>query len=243
MYKLTRWYKLAKTRKDSPHARAHTSATFRCLRGGADRGLPLFQEQKHDEQAQGARAERPEPEFVGHTRPHIYGAETLADVEQRCRTAGEALGLEIDFRQSNAEHQLIDWLHAARHDTHGIVINPAAYTHTSVALADALSAIAKPVIEVHISNVHRREAFRHHSYVSALAEAVICGCGTEGYVFALQRLATLFAQEPHDEPSVVSDRPDRLGIGGSLSPAMHEEEGFRQGSAMSTGASISTCWA
>ena len=124
----------------------------------------------------------------------IYGAETLADVEQRCRTAGEALGLEIDFRQSNAEHQLIDWLHAARHDTHGIVINPAAYTHTSVALADALSAIAKPVIEVHISNVHRREAFRHHSYVSALAEAVICGCGTEGYVFALQRLATLFAQ-------------------------------------------------
>ena len=177
--------------------------------GGADRGLPLFQEQKHDEQAQGARAERPEPEFVGHTRFYIYGAETLADVEQRCRTAGEALGLEIDFRQSNAEHQLIDWLHAARHDTHGIVINPAAYTHTSVALADALSAIAKPVIEVHISNVHRREAFRHHSYVSALAEAVICGCGTEGYVFALQRLATLFAQEPHDEPSVVSDRPDR----------------------------------
>lgn len=136
----------------------------------------------------------PNLNLLGTREPHIYGAETLADVEQRCRTAAEGLGLEIDFRQSNAEHQLIDWLHAARHDAHGIVINPAAYTHTSVALADALSAIAKPVIEVHISNVHRREAFRHHSYVSAVAEAVICGCGTEGYVFALQRLSTLFAQ-------------------------------------------------
>ena len=186
-----------------------TLAPHSDVRGGADRGLPLFQEQKHDEQAQGARAERPEPEFVGHTQAPYLRAETLADVEQRCRTAGEALGLEIDFRQSNAEHQLIDWLHAARHDTHGIVINPAAYTHTSVALADALSAIAKPVIEVHISNVHRREAFRHHSYVSALAEAVICGCGTEGYVFALQRRRRCSRREPHDEPSVVSDRPDR----------------------------------
>ncbi|CAB3771305.1 3-dehydroquinate dehydratase [Burkholderia sp. MSh2] len=136
----------------------------------------------------------PNLNLLGTREPHIYGAETLADVEQRCRAAAAGLGLEIDFRQSNAEHQLIDWLHAARHDTHGIVINPAAYTHTSVALADALAAIAKPVIEVHISNVHRREAFRHHSYVSAVAEAVICGCGTEGYVFALQRLSTLFAQ-------------------------------------------------
>ncbi|MGU7770217.1 type II 3-dehydroquinate dehydratase [Burkholderia sp. MR1-5-21] len=136
----------------------------------------------------------PNLNLLGTREPQIYGAETLADVAQRCRAAADALGLEIDFRQSNAEHELIDWLHAARVDTDGIVINPAAYTHTSVALADALSAIAKPVIEVHISNVHRREPFRHHSYVSAVAEAVICGCGTEGYVFALQRMATILSQ-------------------------------------------------
>ncbi|HEF4738640.1 type II 3-dehydroquinate dehydratase [Burkholderia multivorans] len=136
----------------------------------------------------------PNLNLLGTREPHIYGAETLADVEQRCRAEAESLGLDLDFRQSNAEHELIDWLHGARHDTHGIVINPAAYTHTSVALADALSTIAKPVIEVHISNVHRREAFRHHSYVAALAEAVICGCGTDGYIFALQRMATLLAR-------------------------------------------------
>ncbi|KWC57707.1 type II 3-dehydroquinate dehydratase [Burkholderia ubonensis] len=136
----------------------------------------------------------PNLNLLGTREPHIYGAETLADVEQRCRAAADTLGLAIDFRQSNAEHKLIDWLHAARHDTDGVVINPAAYTHTSVALADALSAIAKPVIEVHISNVHRREPFRHHSYVSAVAEAVICGCGTEGYVFALQRMSTILSQ-------------------------------------------------
>jgi len=136
----------------------------------------------------------PNLSLLGTREPHIYGPETLADVERRCRTAAEALGLEIDFRQSNAEHALIDWLHAARHDTYGVVINPAACTHTSVALADALSAIGKPVIEVHISNVHRREPFRHHSYVSAIAEAVICGCGTEGYVLALQRMATILSQ-------------------------------------------------
>ncbi|MGU7783494.1 type II 3-dehydroquinate dehydratase [Burkholderia sp. PU8-34] len=136
----------------------------------------------------------PNLNLLGTREPQIYGAETLADVAERCRVAADGLGLEVDFRQSNAEHELIDWLHAARHDTDGIVINPAAYTHTSVALADALSAIAKPVIEVHISNVHRREPFRHHSYVSAVAEAVICGCGTEGYVFALQRMATILSQ-------------------------------------------------
>ncbi len=136
----------------------------------------------------------PNLNLLGTRQPHIYGAETLADVEQRCVEAAAALGLEIEFRQSNAEHQLIDWLHEARTRIDGIVINPAAYTHTSVALADALAAIAKPVIEVHISNVHRREAFRHHSYVSLVAQGVICGCGTEGYVFALQRLATLLKE-------------------------------------------------
>lgn len=137
----------------------------------------------------------PNLNLLGTRQPHIYGAETLADVEQRCVEAAAALGLEIEFRQSNAEHQLIDWLHEARTRVDGIVINPAAYTHTSVAIADALSAIAKPVIEVHISNVHKREAFRHHSFVSPIAEAIIVGCGTQGYGFALERMATLLAKE------------------------------------------------
>lgn len=133
----------------------------------------------------------PNLNLLGTREPHIYGAETLEDVARRCREAGERLGLGVDFRQSNAEHQLIDWLHETRSAVQGVVINPAAYTHTSVAIADALSAVAKPVIEVHISNVHRREAFRHQSFVSAVAEAVICGCGTDGYVFALERMATI----------------------------------------------------
>lgn len=133
----------------------------------------------------------PNLNLLGTREPHIYGAETLEDVARRCREAGERLGLAVDFRQSNAEHQLIDWLHETRSAVQGVVINPAAYTHTSVAIADALSAVAKPVIEVHISNVHRREAFRHQSFVSAVAEAVICGCGTDGYVFALERMATI----------------------------------------------------
>lgn len=133
----------------------------------------------------------PNLNLLGTREPHIYGAETLEDVARRCREAGERLDLAVDFRQSNAEHQLIDWLHETRSAVQGVVINPAAYTHTSVAIADALSAVARPVIEVHISNVHRRETFRHHSFVSAVAEAVICGCGTDGYVFALERMATI----------------------------------------------------
>jgi 3-dehydroquinate dehydratase-2 len=133
----------------------------------------------------------PNLNLLGTRQPAIYGSETLADVEQLCREAGKRLDLAIDFRQSNAEHQLIDWLHEARTTMQGIVINPAAYSHTSVAIADAIIAIEKPVIEVHISNIHRREAFRHHSHVSALAEAVICGCGTQGYVLALERMATI----------------------------------------------------
>jgi 3-dehydroquinate dehydratase-2 len=133
----------------------------------------------------------PNLNLLGTREPTIYGAETLDDVAKLCRDAGERLGLSIEFCQSNAEHQLIDWLHAARTKVDGIVINPAAYTHTSVAIADALIAIEKPVVEVHISNVHRREAFRHHSYVSAVADAIIVGCGTQGYVFALERMANI----------------------------------------------------
>jgi 3-dehydroquinate dehydratase-2 len=137
----------------------------------------------------------PNLNLLGTREPTIYGKETLADVASRCEQAGARLGLSIEFKQSNAEHQLIDWLHEARTHIDGIVINPAAYTHTSVALADALTAIAKPVIEVHISNVHKREAFRHHSFVSPIAEAIIVGCGTQGYVLALERMAVLLGAE------------------------------------------------
>ena len=133
----------------------------------------------------------PNLNLLGQREPEIYGSETLADVEADCRRLGAELGLEIRFHQSNAEHQIIDWIHAARTEAAGIVINPAAFTHTSVAILDALKACACPVIEVHLSNVHAREAFRHHSYVSPVAAAIIVGCGTQGYRFALERLARL----------------------------------------------------
>jgi 3-dehydroquinate dehydratase-2 len=135
----------------------------------------------------------PNLNLLGVREPGIYGHETLADVEADCRRAAADLGLEVDFRQSNAESELINWIHEARQRAGGIVINPAAYSHTSVAILDALQACELPIIEVHISNIHRREAFRHHSYVSAVASGVIVGCGTQGYVFALQRLARLIA--------------------------------------------------
>jgi len=137
----------------------------------------------------------PNLNLLGTREPAIYGAQTLSDVEQMCRDAGRRLGLEIDCRQSNAEHQLIDWIHESRTRFDGIVMNPGAYTHTSVAIADAIVGVAKPVIEVHISNVHKREAFRHHSYISPVAESVIIGCGTQGYVLALERMAALLEKK------------------------------------------------
>ena len=133
----------------------------------------------------------PNLNLLGKRQPHIYGYETLADIEAECRRVGAELGLDIRFHQSNAEHQIIDWIHEAREIAAGIVINPAAYTHTSVAILDALSTCEFPIIEVHISNVHKRESFRHHSYVSLVASGVIAGFGTEGYLLALRRMATL----------------------------------------------------
>jgi 3-dehydroquinate dehydratase-2 len=133
----------------------------------------------------------PNLNLLGQRQPEVYGRETLADVEAACgRLAGE-LGLEIRFRQSNHEGVLIDWIHEARGEASGIVINPGAFTHTSIAILDALNAFDGPVLEVHISNVHKRESFRHHSYVSLRAEGVIAGFGTEGYLLALRRMATL----------------------------------------------------
>jgi len=138
----------------------------------------------------------PNLNLLGEREPAIYGRETLADVEALCRRVGAELGLAIEFRQSNREYELIDWIHEARGRAAAIVINPAAFTHTSVAILDALSAFEGPIVEVHLSNIHKREPFRHHSYVSGVAAAVIAGCGVQGYDFALRRAARLIDAKP-----------------------------------------------
>ena len=133
----------------------------------------------------------PNLNLLGHRKPEVYGSTTLADVEANCAALAETLGLQIRAQQSNHEGQLVDWIHAARDGSAGLIINPGAYSHTSVALHDALEAFEGPVLEVHISNIHRREAFRHHSYVSLVADGVVAGFGTQGYELALRRMATL----------------------------------------------------
>ena len=133
----------------------------------------------------------PNLNLLGKRQPAIYGRETLADVEEACRHVATELGLELQFHQSNREYEIIDWIHEARENAAGIVINPAAFTHTSVAILDALNSFDGPVIEVHISNIHKREAFRHHSFVSGRADGVIAGFGTQGYTLAIRRIAAL----------------------------------------------------
>lgn len=128
----------------------------------------------------------PNLNLLGTREPEHYGADTLADIEDRLQTLAADAGHQLDFFQSNAEHALVDKLHERRHDTDFILINPAAFTHTSVALRDALAAVAVPFIEVHISNIHARESFRQHSYLSDIARGVICGLGAQGYELALQ---------------------------------------------------------
>lgn len=135
----------------------------------------------------------PNLNLLGSREPAIYGRETLANVEAACRAVAGGLGLAVDFRQSNHEGVLIDSIHEARGSAHGIVINPGGLTHTSIALMDALSASELPIIEVHLSNIHRRESFRHLSYVSRVATGVICGLGPQGYVLALEAMARLIA--------------------------------------------------
>ena len=117
----------------------------------------------------------PNLNLLGKRQPQIYGHETLADVERDCRKLTDELGLELRFHQSNREYEIIDWIHEAREIAGGLAINPGAFTHTSVAILDALNTFDPPVIEVHISNVHKRESFRHHSYVSLRADGVIAG--------------------------------------------------------------------
>ena len=135
----------------------------------------------------------PNLNLLGTREPEVYGTATLADVERLCRHAAEGLGLLVDFRQSNSEGALIDAVQEARTTASAIVINPAGYSHTSVALMDALAACHLPVVEVHLSNISKREPFRHLSYVSKVADAVLAGCGAQGYALALQHVAALLA--------------------------------------------------
>ncbi|QKZ05323.1 MULTISPECIES: type II 3-dehydroquinate dehydratase [Pseudomonas] len=133
----------------------------------------------------------PNLNMLGLREPAVYGHETLADVEAMATRHGEGHGFAVECKQTNHEGQMIDWIHQARGRVAGIVINPGAWTHTSVAIHDALIACEVPVLEVHISNVHKRESFRHHSYVSLVAVGVIAGFGTQGYTLAIDRFATL----------------------------------------------------
>lgn len=137
----------------------------------------------------------PNLNLLGTREPEVYGSATLASIEAKLQQQAQQLGLELNCRQSNAEHQLIDWVHEAQQQgVDFIIINPGAYTHTSIALRDALAGVAIPFIEVHLSNIHAREAFRRHSYLADIAVGVICGLGAQGYEMAL----TAAQQQLHD---------------------------------------------
>ena len=136
----------------------------------------------------------PNMNMLGLRQPQLYGSATLDDVEALCAETAEQLGLAIDFRQTNGEGELITWVQQCRGRAAGIVINPAGYTTTSIALMDALLATELPTIEVHITNIHRREEFRHHSFISKAAVGVICGLGVGGYALALTAMADLLEQ-------------------------------------------------
>lgn len=133
----------------------------------------------------------PNLNMLGLREPHVYGSETLKDVEARCRARAKALGLAIDFRQSNIEGELVNWIQEARSNAAGLILNAGAYTHTSVAIHDALKAADLPSVEVHLSNVHKRESFRHHSYISPAVNGVVLGFGPLSYELALEAIANI----------------------------------------------------
>ncbi len=133
----------------------------------------------------------PNLNMLGKREPGIYGGKTLVDIEADCKDTGDALGFTIDFRQSNHEGKLVDWLHEANDKAIGVAINPGAYGHTSIALHDAIRAIAVPVVEVHISNIHAREEFRHKSMIAPAAKGMICGFGPHSYILALHALKNI----------------------------------------------------
>jgi 3-dehydroquinate dehydratase II len=137
----------------------------------------------------------PNLNLLGVREPETYGRDTLADIEEACLERAAELGLAIDFRQSNHEGQLVDWIQEARETADGIVLNPGAYTHTSIAILDALRAADLPIIEVHLSNIHRRESYRRRSYVSEAAQGIICGFGGHGYLLALDAMARLIKRD------------------------------------------------
>lgn len=137
----------------------------------------------------------PNLDLLGVREPEVYGSTTLAEVEEMCRKKAAELGIEIDFRQTNHEGQLIDWLHEAREDAAGVVLNPAAFTHYSYAVREAVAAIGLPVIELHISNIYGREEWRAHSVISGVAKGVIAGLGVKGYEVALEALFELIKRE------------------------------------------------
>lgn len=137
----------------------------------------------------------PNLNMLGTREPAVYGRDTLDDIRKLAEARAAALGLAVDFRQSNSEGELVTWVQEARTKAAGIIVNAGAYTHTSVALLDALQAAELPVIEVHLSNIFRREAFRHHSYVSLGADGVICGLGAKGYELALEGMANILMKK------------------------------------------------
>jgi len=137
----------------------------------------------------------PNLNMLGVREPHIYGATTLDDLEGACQERAEQLGLTIDFRQSNHEGELVSWIQQARTEHDGIIINAGAYTHTSVAIMDALLVAELPVVEVHLSNIFKREPFRHHSYISGMAQGVICGFGPQGYLMALDAMQNILDRD------------------------------------------------
>jgi len=137
----------------------------------------------------------PNLNMLGVREPHIYGSMTLADLESACQERADQLGLAIDFRQSNHEGELVSWIQQARTQNDGIIINAGAYTHTSVAIMDALILAELPVIEVHLSNIFKREPFRHHSYISGVAKGMICGFGPQGYLLALDAMLNILDRD------------------------------------------------
>jgi len=139
----------------------------------------------------------PNLNMLGVREPEIYGRETLADIEATCREHAGGRGYDIDFRQTNSEGELVEWIQGGHGKVAGVAINAAAYTHTSVALLDALSLLDVPVIEVHLSNVFTRESFRHHSYISSVATGVICGFGSTSYLLALDAIVAIREKNEH----------------------------------------------
>ena len=178
----------------------------------------------------------PNLNLLGTREPHIYGSTTLKQVEEMCKARADKRGLTISFHQSNSEAQIIDWIHGGINGADGIIINPAAFTHTSVAILDALNMIKAPIIELHISNPHKREAFRHHSYVTFAATALICGLGVNGYPLAVDAMADLL-EAKKAQAKCMSAFEHIAGRAGRRDPLDHHQPPGRAECAQSAGAS------